>query len=1212
MEVPFLILASCRAAACDFSSKDKNKMTMLKVALAVVLGGSMGSGEVRITELSGASSDRLLKYSETGQPSLGPGTPWFAPSFEDSSWELGPAPLGFGGTGLGTDLSAELAGVAPSFYLRKRFEVSAAQAASVSDLILDTRFADGIVVYLNGVEVERCNLGPKDLFVYSDQFAFRANPSAGEILSLNLGRCADLLTEGENVIAVQVAGQNLVGPLRFEGLLRIDAAITLYSVVSDTFPYANGASKVHRNVLGVIGDETLGSPISGGWLDRSPSVTSGAAWDDLEVITLSDAGAGEAGDGGISYTVTATGTSDEAVISFPPVAMNPHWEAGSVTAGDLAGTELSFRFKGDPDTAYDFVVQSPDGEVTAAGFPLVVTEAQETVGYWRFDDEGAADGELIATAADSSGNGRSASPSGNGAGNYSTDVPGEVIFDPLANATRRNDFSMDVSGSGRRLQVPNDPALNTSFTAEMFIKIDEEPAGYNPFMRRQASSTSRWQIDFDHNSSGPFGRLRARIDTPDGLNNNFVVGPLGRGNVPENQRIWIDTDSGNGLVSGYNDPSDWARDGDGLNDRPGWHHVAVTLDEETGVVRFFYDYQLIQTRTLSGVTQSGYSHPSGILEFGKFDTQYAMLIDEVRLTGRVLESDEFLQVAGGTTGRWTTYEVNLGQADPVERAALLAHLNARNEMSFVPGLRVREESYSPEGRTLTLDQFSVNFADGVGGNLLVSGGDNWHYHPGTAEPSGGVYESGAIEGGRAEFVDWIELGNEGAEAVDLTGWSLSDDAARPRKWTFPDGTTIPANGYLLVLADELDPSGLETEYLHANFKLSRDGEYLALVDAAGQFRTEFVNGFAPQRDFASFGERPEGVGFVYFEEPTPGRANGGAFEAGLAEKPTFGLPGGFHATTVSVSMATVTPGAIIRYTTDGSEPTLTNGTTYTSPLLLSRINSRTGHIIRARAFATGLLPSETRSATYLIGQSANLTSAPALLFSGDEDRTFYRPFGILAIQGGRNFGTSWEAVGKDDYNIPLFRGQVYERPLFVEFYQANSTNGFGVNGGIRVASSNFARPRLILNGIESSPWQTNARDKPSFNLYFRNRYERSSIQFPVFGPEYRGNTFEQLRPRAGKRHEQSPHQGRGDATALPRNGAGGLARGFQQPLCERRMEGVLQSLRETSGALFSVALSRFGRLGHPAGRQPQSLPGRGRQRGVGRAQQPLAVLQRQQ
>ncbi len=1094
---------------------------LLSVMAAVI--SPVGLADVVISEISGASSDRQLKHSESSPPSLGAGIPWFATSFAAADWVADAGPLGFGRPDVATDLSSVLQGEAPSLYLRKVFRVSAAQAFSTADLILEARFADGLIVFINGKEVERCYLGPTGMFVYSDQFAFRNNPDGGGMVSLNLGRCSDCLVEGDNVIAVQVVGSSELGPVHFDGALRIHAGITLSAVVSESFSDANGATRIHTNRLGEINERTLGTPVLGGWLARSPQVESGAGWEQLEVRAVSQAGGGEEGDGAMTYTVTATGAPDEALILFPPVDLADHWQPGGVTAATLAETRIFFRWQADPNLAHDFVVRSPDGKVELGGFPLVASGTRESVAYWRFDEENAQVGQTLTVAADSSGHGHTASPSGNGAGSYSSDVPGEVIFDPLTNSARSNRFSMDVSASGRRMAASDSPDFNQSFTAEMFIKIDGEPSGYNPFMRRQGSTTSRWQIDFDHAAKGAFGRLRSRFDTGDGANSNFVLGPVGAEAIPESQRIWIDTDAGDGLVSSYNDSADWSRDGNGLNDRPGWHHVALTVDQETGVVSFYFDYQLTQTRTLVGVEQGGYQHPAGALEFGNFSSTYALLMDEVRYTGRVLEPLEFLQLGGTPGDQWVTDEIDLAAGDPVAREAFLAHLNASRETAIVPGLRLREEGVSEEPRTLTLDQFRVDYAEGLEGVSLILPGEDWSYHLGTTEPSGGVSESGAPGEARREFVDWIELANTGSAEVDLGGWSLTDDRDEPRKWTFPSGTVIPADGHLLVLADELDPAGLALEFLHANFKLDRDGEYLALIDEEGIPRSEFSPGFPRQLDFHSFGLRPDGGGYVYFSEPTPGGPNGGPHFDLVVEPPVFGVPGGFHSATVILPLTSPTPGAIIRYTTDGSEPTLENGETYSLPLVLPRIDSRTGHVIRARAFANHSLPSKTRSATYLVGQSANIAAAPALLLSGDAEKSFGKPFGILAIDGGRYLDGVWEAVDKDDYNLPFWRGRAYERPTFVEYYQANSTHGFGAEGGIRVASSTFTRPRLILDGIENSPWQANPRDKPSFNLYFRSEYERSKISFPIFGEDYRGNTFEHLRPRAGKNDMNNPH-----------------------------------------------------------------------------------------
>src|SRR5687767_13197672 len=75
--------------------------------------------------------------------------------------------------------------------------------------------------------------------------------------------------------------------------------------------------------------------------------------------------------------------------------------------------------------------------------------------------------------------------------------------------------------------------------------------------------------------------------------------------------------------------------------------------------------------------------------------------------------------------------------------------------------------------------------------------------------------------------DWIEIYNAGDQAIDLSGWRLTDNSANLTKWTFPS-VSLASNAYVVVFAsgkDKVDPDGR----LHTNFQLDADGEYLALV-----------------------------------------------------------------------------------------------------------------------------------------------------------------------------------------------------------------------------------------------------------------------------------------------------------------------------------------------------------------------------------------------
>ena len=66
-----------------------------------------------------------------------------------------------------------------------------------------------------------------------------------------------------------------------------------------------------------------------------------------------------------------------------------------------------------------------------------------------------------------------------------------------------------------------------------------------------------------------------------------------------------------------------------------------------------------------------------------------------------------------------------------------------------------------------------------------------------------------------ERSDWIEIHNAGQATVDLTGWTLTDDAADLAKWAFP-AVKIESGGYLLVFASGANQARPDRE-LHTNF-----------------------------------------------------------------------------------------------------------------------------------------------------------------------------------------------------------------------------------------------------------------------------------------------------------------------------------------------------------------------------------------------------------
>lgn len=102
-----------------------------------------------------------------------------------------------------------------------------------------------------------------------------------------------------------------------------------------------------------------------------------------------------------------------------------------------------------------------------------------------------------------------------------------------------------------------------------------------------------------------------------------------------------------------------------------------------------------------------------------------------------------------------------------------------------------------------------------------------------------------------ESPGWVELYNSGPGAVNLGGWSLTDDVGNLIKWTFP-ATNLPAGSYLTVFTSGKNRANPGWP-LHANFSLNDAGEYLALVQPGGVVAHQYSPAFPKQRQNVSYG-----------------------------------------------------------------------------------------------------------------------------------------------------------------------------------------------------------------------------------------------------------------------------------------------------------------------------------------------------------------------
>ena len=116
--------------------------------------------------------------------------------------------------------------------------------------------------------------------------------------------------------------------------------------------------------------------------------------------------------------------------------------------------------------------------------------------------------------------------------------------------------------------------------------------------------------------------------------------------------------------------------------------------------------------------------------------------------------------------------------------------------------------------------------------------------------------------------DWLELYNTTSASINIGGMYLSDDLSDPDKYKIPQGTTIPANGHLVIWCDK--ESGTQ---LHAPFKLgNKETNYVTLTasDHSWADTLEYVR----HTGYQSVGLYPDGGNNSYVMNlPSIGKKN---------------------------------------------------------------------------------------------------------------------------------------------------------------------------------------------------------------------------------------------------------------------------------------------------------------------------------------------------
>lgn len=144
--------------------------------------------------------------------------------------------------------------------------------------------------------------------------------------------------------------------------------------------------------------------------------------------------------------------------------------------------------------------------------------------------------------------------------------------------------------------------------------------------------------------------------------------------------------------------------------------------------------------------------------------------------------------------------------------------------------------------------------------------------------------------------DWLEILNNGTTSASLNGWYLTDTPGNLRLWRFPVTTpalTLAPGARIVVWCSDKNRKAVATK-LHTNFKLSNNGEFLALVRPDGVTIEHSFNPFPPQFPNSTWGLNQAVTTTVVVAEGAAGKVKAAADEAdftnnftGWNSSPTF-------------------------------------------------------------------------------------------------------------------------------------------------------------------------------------------------------------------------------------------------------------------------------------------------------------------------------------
>jgi len=344
---------------------------------------------------------------------------------------------------------------------------------------------------------------------------------------------------------------------------------------------------------------------------------------------------------------------------------------------------------------------------------------------------------------------------------------------------------------------------------------------------------------------------------------------------------------------------------------------------------------------------------------------------------------------------------------------------------------------------------------------------------------------------------WVEFYNPTADNIQMDGLYVTDDANDPRKFQLPAGTgVVKAHDFKVIYFDHNSADGTygDTAYKQVRFKLRNDGGTIYLYDTDGK---QLASADYPQcMTRCSWARTTDGsLQWGWTGEPTPAASNNVSnFADFRLEAPSVDTDSRLFTDPFTVHV-NIPEGATLRYTTNGSAPSATNGSISQD----GTFNITATAVLRLRLFQQDMLPSPVVTRSYIYRN--NDYYLPVISIATDPKNLYDGKIGVYT--DGTN-GVSGRNHGASNINMD------WERPVNFEYITPDGE--MAVN----------QEAEFVISGGWSRHYAPS-----SFKIKGTNRYEgKKTIDYYPFFSNNPYHKFRQIMIRNGGNDNNSQAHGR--------------------------------------------------------------------------------------